>query len=172
MNYRYLKINSPNLIIEAIKLIGTKEIVGTSHNQVIIKWAKELELEKIYTSDEIPWCGLFVAIVCKRAGKEVVLNPLWAKNWLKFGTHEPVAMLGDILVFERDSGGGHVGFYVGEDIDCYHVLGGNQGNMVSVVRILKTRCIGIRRPIWKIAQPKSVRVIKLEKTGEISQNEA
>ena len=36
-------------------------------------------------------------------------------------------MLGDILTFKRN-GGGHVGLYVGEDKDCYHVLGGNQGN--------------------------------------------
>jgi uncharacterized protein (TIGR02594 family) len=171
MNYNYLKTNSPNIIVEAIKYIGIKEILGKQHNPIIMQWAKELGLQNVYTSDEIPWCGLYVAIVCKRADKEVVINPLWARNWLKFGTKQPIAMLGDILVFERGSGG-HVGFYVGEDSECYHVLGGNQGNMVSVTRILKTRCIGIRRSKWKIAQPTSVRTIALGKTGEISTNES
>ena len=171
MNYNYLKTNAPNIITEAIKYIGTKEIIGKQHNPIIMQWAEELGLQNVYTSDEIPWCGLYVAIVCKRADKEVVVNPLWARNWLKFGTKQAVAMLGDILVFSRGTGG-HVGFYVGEDSECYHILGGNQGNTVSVTRILKTRCLGIRRPKWKIAQPTSVRIIKLSKTGPISHNEA
>ncbi len=28
---------------------------------VIMDWAKELKLDKVYTADEIPWFGLFVA---------------------------------------------------------------------------------------------------------------
>jgi len=171
MNYNYLKTNSPNIITEAIKYMGIQEVLGKDHNPIIMQWADELGLRKTYTSDEIPWCGLYVAIVCKRAGKEVVVNPLWARNWLKFGTKQAIAMLGDILVFSRDTGG-HVGFYVGEDAECYHVLGGNQSNKVSVTRIRKIRCIGIRRSKWKIAQPATVRVIALNSTGVISNNEA
>lgn len=171
MTYNYLKKNSPNIIIEAIKHIGIQEILGKDHNPKILQWAEELGLKKTYTNDEIPWCGLYVAIVCQRTDKEVVANPLWARNWLKFGTKQTIAMLGDLLIFERGSGG-HVGFYVGEDDDCYHVLGGNQGDKVSVTRIRKIRCLGIRRPKWKISQPDSVRVIALGKVGLISQNEA
>ncbi len=171
MSYNYLKTSAPKLIQEAIKYIGIQEILGKEHNPKIMQWADELGLGKVYTNDEIPWCGLYVAIVCKRANKEVVVNPLWARNWLKFGTKQPTAMLGDILVFSRGSGG-HVGFYVGEDADCYHVLGGNQGDKVCVTRILKTRCLGIRRPKWKFSQPDSVRVIALGKEGVISKNEA
>lgn len=171
MSYNYLKTFAPKLIEEAIKYMGIQEILGKDHNPIIMQWAEELGLRKTYTSDEIPWCGLYVAIVCKRANKEVVKDPLWARNWLKFGTKQAVAMLGDILVFSRGTGG-HVGFYVGEDNECYHVLGGNQSNKVGVTRILKTRCIGIRRPKWKIAQPESVRVIKLSNKGIISTNEA
>ncbi len=171
MSYNYLKTFAPKLIEEAIKYMGIQEILGKEHNPKIMQWAEELGLKNVYITDEIPWCGLYVAIVCKRAGKEVVVNPLWAKNWLKFGTKQAVAMLGDILVFSRDTGG-HVGFYVGEDADCYHVLGGNQSNKVSVTRIRKIRCIGIRRSKWQIAQPASVRVIALNSNGIISNNEA
>ncbi len=171
MTYNYLKSNSPNVIDEAIKYLGIQEVLGKEHNPIIMQWADELGLRKIYTNDEIPWCGLYVAIVCKRADKEVVTNPLWARNWLKFGTKQPTAMLGDILVFSRGTGG-HVGFYVGEDKDCYHVLGGNQGDKVCVTRVRKLRCIGVRRPKWKIAQPKSVRVITLGNNGIISEDEA
>jgi uncharacterized protein (TIGR02594 family) len=164
--------NSPKVIAEAVKLYGTKEIVGKQHSKEILSWAKELSLEKTYTNDEIPWCGLFTAIVVKRAGFDVVKSPLWARDWLNFGTSQKTAMLGDVLVFTRPGGGGHVGFYVGEDDSCYHVIGGNQSNMVNTTRILKSRCIGIRRCNWKVAQPKNVRIIKLAATGSVSTNEA
>jgi uncharacterized protein (TIGR02594 family) len=114
---------------------------------------------------------LYASIVVKRAGFDVVKDPLWARNWNNFGTKQDVAMLGDVLVFVRD-GGGHVGFYVGEDATCYHVLGGNQSNMVNTTRILKSRCIGIRRCDWKVSQPSSVRVMELAANGAVSTNEA
>lgn len=175
MNYDYLKKETaPQVFVQAYKLIGTKEIIGTIHNKVILGWAKDLGLEKIYTNDEIAWCGLFMAIVCKRAGLETNITPresLWALNWNKFGTKQSVAMFGDVLTFKRN-GGGHVGIYVGEDDICYHVLGGNQSNMVNITRIEKKRCTGIRRTAWKVKQPSNVRVIKVNASGFISQNES
>ena len=50
-----------------------------------------------------------------------------------------------MLVFERD-GGGHVGFYVGEDGTHYHVLGGNQDDAVSIAKIAKSRLVASRWP--------------------------
>ena len=171
--YKWLeKEVSPKVIAEAIKLYGTREIVGKEHSKEILSWAKELGMEKTYTNDEIPWCGLFAAIVVKRAGFTPVVNPLWARNWNQFGTLQKTAMFGDVLVFTRPGGGGHVGFYVGEDATCYHVIGGNQSNMVNTTRLLKSRCIGIRRCPWKISQPSNVRVVKLASIGNISTNEA
>lgn len=119
-------------------------------------------------------CGLFLAEICKRAGLVTNLTPkesLWALNWSKFGTKQPVAMLGDVLTFKRN-GGGHVGLYVGEDDVCYHILGGNQSNMVNITRIEKSRLNSIRRTNWKLKQPINVRVIKLESNGIISKNES
>jgi uncharacterized protein (TIGR02594 family) len=171
MKYSELKtIKSPKILIEAIKLFGTREIVGPQHNPVIISWAEELGLKKVYTADEIPWCGLFIGICVKKAGKEIVKNPLWARDWSNWGTKTDVAMLGDVLVFSRGSGG-HVGLYVGEDAKAYHVLGGNQGNQVSVVRIDKKRCIAIRRTTWTAAQPKEVKQVFLDAKGNLSTNE-
>jgi uncharacterized protein (TIGR02594 family) len=175
MSYSYLnKEASPQILVQAKMLLGTKEIVGTINSDVIMGWAKDLGLEKIYTSDEIAWCGLFIAEVCRRAGLETNLTPkqsLWALNWSKFGTKQSIAMLGDILTFKRN-GGGHVGIYVGEDEKCYHILGGNQSNMVCVTRIEKLRLNSIRRTDWKLKQPSNVRVIKLESNGVISKNES
>ena len=175
MNYDYLKKEkSPQILVQAMALIGTKEIVGTINSKTIMGWAKEIGIEKIYVNDEIAWCGLFMSYVCHKAKVEAGITPkegLWALNWNKFGTVQKVAMLGDILTFKRN-GGGHVGIYVGEDDTCYHVLGGNQSNMVNITRIEKTRCAGIRRTPWKIAQPDSVRAVAVNSSGFISKNEA
>lgn len=175
MNYDYLKKeNAPQVLVQARALIGTKEIIGKIHNKEILKWAKELGLEKVYTADEIAWCGLFICYCAKKAGLEINMTnreSLWALNWNKFGTRQKVAMLGDVLTFSRN-GGGHVGIYVGEDETCYHVLGGNQSNMVNITRLEKTRLSQIRRTNWKISQPDNVRVVKLTSTGFISKNES
>lgn len=167
--YQYLKDPSnPLIVIEGVKLFGIKEFPGNIHNPEILLWATELGI--LYDRDEIPWCGLLMAIVCKRANKEIPRSPLWALNWQHFGEKADVPMLGDVLVFKR-KGGGHVGIYVGEDKDCYHVLGGNQGDKVSVVRIKKDRLFAARRPKWKVSQPLSVRPIILSSIGTISGNE-
>jgi uncharacterized protein (TIGR02594 family) len=172
MSYTWLKEEkSPKILIEAIKHIGTKEIVGKQHNKKILAWAEAIGLKSVYTNDEIPWCGLFIAYCCHAQGLDVVKHPLWALNWNKFGNVAQVPMLGDVLTFTRN-GGGHVGIYIGEDTTCYHVLGGNQNNQVNVMRIEKSRLSQARRTAWKIAQPSNVRVVKLETKGEISQNEA
>jgi uncharacterized protein (TIGR02594 family) len=172
MSYDFLKSEtSPKLLVEAVKLLGTKEVVGKQHNPVILGWAKEVGLQKVYTADEIPWCGLAIAYACHKAGVEVVDKPLWALSWANYGTKVSEPMLGDILTFTRD-GGGHVGIYVGEDKDCYHVLGGNQGNAMSVSRIVKSRLYQARRTKWKVAQPANVRKVILSAKGAISQNEA
>jgi hypothetical protein len=62
-----------------------------------------------------------------------------------------------VLVFQRP-GGGHLGFYVGEDERAYHVLGGNQGDCVSITRIAKDRCIAIR---WPSGQPVNGKPVKM-----------
>jgi uncharacterized protein (TIGR02594 family) len=171
MNYNWLKEEkSPKLLVEAVKHIGVKEIVGSKHNPVILEWAGAVGLKSIYTNDEIPWCGLFIAYCAHSAGLQVVERPLWALNWAKYGNKVDEPMLGDILTFKRN-GGGHVGIYAGEDATHYHVLGGNQNNSVSVTRIAKSRLHQARRTAWKVAQPANVRKVFLEAKGTITTNE-
>ena len=170
MNYNWLKQETgPRILVNAVSLIGTREIIGKNHNPIILSWAIELGL-KAYTNDEIYWCGLFIAYCAHKAGVQVVDSPLWALNWAKYGTKVDTPMLGDVLTFKRD-GGGHVGLYVGEDRTHYHVLGGNQSNQVNVMRIAKSRLHQARRTAWKIAQPSNVRVVNLSSQGIISNNE-
>lgn len=163
---------APRMLVEALKLYGTKEVPGPRHSDTIMGWGKEVGLSSIYSNDEIPWCGLFMAVVAKRATWDVPKNPLWARNWLNFGVPVKTPMLGDVLVYERGSGG-HVGIYVGEDADEYFTLGGNQSNTVNISRMAKSRLLGARRPKWRIAQPANVRRITLTGSGTpVSTNEA
>lgn len=160
---------SPRMIVEALRLTGTREMAGDGNNPVILEWAKECGIRG-YNADAIPWCGLFVAVVAKRAGKPIPKNPLWARNWIEWGaTSSPE--LGAVMVFSRGSGG-HVGLYVAEDDDCYHVLGGNQGDSVSIARIDKARRLACRA-MYTIGKPRNVRAIRVMDGGnEVSKNEA
>lgn len=164
----------PRTIQEAMRLYGTAEVVGKGSNKTIIGWRDELNLAGVkidgYSDDDIPWCGLFAAIVAHRAGKTVVKDPLWARNWANFGTKSPVPSLGDCLVFGRE-GGGHVGWYVAEDATAYHVLGGNQSNKVCITRVLKSRLLACRRPAYN-NMPASVKPYRVAGTGSLSKNEA
>lgn len=160
----------PLLIQQAMKYLNVAEIKGPASNDVIMRWAKHLGLEKTYTNDDIAWCGLFVAYVVKRSGREPIDSPLWARHWSSWGLPAPTPSLGDILVFRRNVGG-HVGFYVAEDKDAYHVLGGNQGNRVSIVRIEKKRLITARRPVYTKA-PATAKPYLVSAKGTLSTDEA
>jgi uncharacterized protein (TIGR02594 family) len=164
---------APKMLVEALTVYGTKEVPGPIHNKLIMGWAQELKIEKVYVSDEIAWCGLLMAILALKAGKQMPFTPtgaLWALNWKKFGQEVKVAMLGDVIVFKRP-GGGHVGLYIGEDDTTYHILGGNSSNKLMIVRILKSRMVAIRRPFYNV-QPSNIRVIRLNENGPISVNES
>lgn len=166
------KETGPKMLVEALKLFGTHEMAGEANSPVIMAWAAELGLKggSAYSGDNIPWCGLFMAVVAHRAGKEIPGGPLWALNWAKFGTAALQPMLGDVMVFKRD-GGGHVSMYVGEDADAFHCLGGNQSDQVCITRIERGRLFAARRPVYS-QQPQNVRTILRAKTGALSTNEA
>ncbi len=161
------------LLVEARALFGVTETPGAASTAQIMAWAKEVGLDKTYPDDGTAWCGLFAAVVAKRAGWDVVGGPLWARNWATFGRKVEVAdaALGDVLVFSRQTGG-HVGFYVGEDAGYFHVLGGNQSDAVTITRVARSRCIAVRRPKWKTAQPAGVVKKHLQANGAVSTNEA
>lgn len=174
----------PRTISQGVKLLGVQEVVGRGSNRTIMSWRDILNgaapaglpIVKGYSDDDIPWCGLLVAfIIYLRRGdvNEVVANPLWAANWSKYGegvANQNQPCLGDVLVFKRPNGN-HVGFYIAEDATHFHVLGGNQGNKVSIIRIAKNRCWAVRRTRYQ-SMPASVKPYHVKATGLISTNEA
>ncbi len=170
--YQWLsKEKGPRILIEGLNTYGVAEKLGSGSNPTILKWAEDVGLDRVYKDDSTAWCGLWMAYVAKQAGWDDPYNPLWARNWLNFGTPQKQAALGDVLVFSRGNSG-HVGLDVGEDSTAYHVLGGNQSDQVSIKRVAKNRLLGIRRCPWRINQPSNVRVVKLSANGSLSTNEA
>lgn len=140
----------PAWLTAARAKLGTREAAGSANSATILGWAKRLGtkvLGMVYNADSVPWCGLFVATCMQEVGIATAPIAVRAKSWATWGLRlrpERVAP-GAVLVFERE-GGGHVGFYVGEDVNAYHVLGGNQGDRVCITRIAKERCVAIRWP--------------------------
>lgn len=129
--------------------IGVREIPGARHNPTIMGWIRALgsRLGVTVRDDETPWCGTFAAWCMTQADLTPPKIAVRASSWGTWGRELLNPRTGCVLVFRR-SGGGHVGFYVGEDRTHYHVLGGNQGNAVSVMRLEKARLIdgGMRWP--------------------------
>ncbi|MBB3359188.1 MULTISPECIES: TIGR02594 family protein [unclassified Novosphingobium] len=172
--YRWLATLKPlpRMLREGLALIDTAEQAGPASNPVILAWAAEIggDVARAYRADSTAWCGLFMALVAQRAGKPLPANPLWALNWARFGGAAAQPMLGDVLVFQR-SGGGHVGLCVAQDEAAYHVLGGNQGDRVSIARIARHRLYAARRPDYRI-MPTTVRAYGVAECGTLSTNEA
>jgi uncharacterized protein (TIGR02594 family) len=168
-------LKAPKQIVEAFRHYGELEKKGSGNNPEIIRWAREVggKVADVYKADSIPWCGLFAALVIQRSrgAREVVKDPLWALNWGTYGVKSDKPMFGDVLVFVRN-GGGHVGFYIAEDDECFHVLGGNTSDSVSISRIAKSRLYQARRPDYKIGQPKEVKKYFMQAAGAVTTNEA
>lgn len=167
-------LDDPSLVWfhEARRLIGTREEPGRGNNPEILDWATDKGIP--YGSDDIPWCGLFVAhCITSTLDREPIPSaPLSARAWGRFGIPtEPTP--GAVMVFWRKSPGsglGHVGFYAGQDGSAYRILGGNQSNSVSLTWIAQDRLVGARWPSTIPAPiPKTVKVARNE---TLSWNEA
>jgi uncharacterized protein (TIGR02594 family) len=157
---------------EAQHLMGTKEVRGSGSNREILDWAKDLEIH--YPSDDIPWCGLFVAhcVGTTLPQESLPANPLGARQWERFGdSTQP--RVGAVMVFWRISphdGRGHVGFYVGEDDGAYQILGGNQSDNVSLTWLSKSRFVSAHWPTSAAAL--TSHAVMKERNEGLSSNEA
>ena len=128
----------------ARSFIGTKEILGPDSNPVIIGWLTKLKAW--WREDATPWCGVFAAHCMQEDGYAYPKEYYRAKEWLTWGENLPQPMYGCIVVFTR-TGGGHVGFCVGKDTSGrLLILGGNQGDKVSIAPFDMNRVAGYRMP--------------------------
>jgi uncharacterized protein (TIGR02594 family) len=161
-------VKDPEWLAYARKFLDLREIPGSQHNPVILDWL--MKLRAWWRDDETPWCGVYVAHCMATFG--IPLPQYWmrARDWLNWGTKLEFPTIGCVVVFSRDKGG-HVGFVVGRSIDGHlMVLGGNQGNRVSIAPIDNSRVLGYRWPLQKVLAIVTLPIVTSD--GKISSNEA
>ena len=94
------------------------------------------------------WCAAFVNATLKQAGMEGTGSNM-ARSFLDWGQEVSEPQRGDLAVFTRgDPNGpfGHVGFFDGYNEDgTLRILGGNQGDSVSIASYSPDDLLGFRR---------------------------
>lgn len=134
---------------------GVSEVSGTVDNPQIVAM---LKLDADWPEhDETPWCSAFVNYVAFLCGLERT-ESLMARSWLRCGEPSGDWAVRDgfvIAILQRGSGAqpgpdvldapGHVGFVESIDNHGVWLIGGNQGNAVSLRRYPHNRVLGYRR---------------------------
>jgi len=99
------------------------------------------------SNDETAWCSAFVNW-CLLMASFPGTGKANARSWLDWGgVTLDFPVYGCVVVLwrgSRDGWLGHVGFFVGMQGDNLLLLGGNQGNAVSVRPYSKVRVLGMR----------------------------
>lgn len=162
-------MTEPKYLTYARSFIGQREIGATNKAPFIFNMAKKLNVLWLYGQ---PWCGMFVADCLDKFKYPIPKHFYRAKAWLDYGTEIDEPCHGCIVIFDR-KGGGHVGFAVGKDnAGNLLVLGGNQGNAVSIAKfnIKDRKPVGYRLPqgYWLPKSP----LLTLSSVAEVSENEA
>lgn len=138
----------------AQRFIGVREIAGQMDNPQIMAM---LRLDNSWPQhDEVGWCSAFANYVCwlLRLPRS---KSLMARSWLGVGSAIEIGEAMpeyDVVVLNRAGGPqdpavleapGHVGFYAGHSGGLVSVLGGNQGNAVSIAQFKAELILGLRR---------------------------
>lgn len=132
----------PPWVEEGSRWLGLAEIPGTNDAPFLRRWQAALGVSWLGAA---PWCGTFVAHCMKSAGVTPPRAFYRAKAWLDWGLEVDEPLLGSIVVYDR-VGGGHVGIVVGQYPPLgLSVLGGNQGDQVSIA-VFDRRPVGYRWP--------------------------
>lgn len=160
------RLLEPQWVAIGRTLIGLREIPGSRHHPTIVSfWRYATWLR----TDEDAWCGGFAMHCLDKAGLPFPKLYPSAGAWAKYGVAcQP--QVGAIGVKSR-VGGNHVFFIVGQSSDgkYFKALGGNQGNSVSIVDILKTDVRAIR---WPTGVPQPMLALPRMARGVISTREA
>lgn len=125
------------------------ELPGAAQHP-FIQWCHMLSGMGHDAADEVPWCSSFVNAIAWQLRLPRSKSAA-ARSWLTIG--ETVSGVNfssvgyDIVVLKRGTSptSGHVGFYAGSTGQSVSVLGGNQGNTVSVAHFQLADLLSIRR---------------------------
>lgn len=139
-------MDQPPWLAAAWAELGQQEIAGGADNRRILALFRDAGHPEI-AHDETAWCAAYVGACLERSGISGTAS-LMARSFLSWGHKIDSGRLGAVAVFSRgsDPALGHVGFLVGENGDGLYVLGGNQGDAVSVQRFDRALLLGLRWP--------------------------
>lgn len=130
--------------LQASPILDTaKQYIGLHEKYNNIKLIKSLDLKiNPYLT---PWCAAFVNSILKKNNIKGTKSNL-ARSFLRFGVKTNSPKKGDIVILKRgkSSWEGHVGFFVKQTKTHVYLLGGNQGNKVSIKAYSKHRLLGYR----------------------------
>jgi uncharacterized protein (TIGR02594 family) len=165
----------PPWLANARGYMGMREIVGPRDNPEIVDLWKKAQVPGV-NDDETPWCAAFVSAVLEEVGIRSQRTG-WARGYQKWGEALPGPAVGAIVVFSRGPNAGHVGIVLGRDqAGNLMVIGGNQGNAVSVApfspqRAPKGRVLGYRWP-QGVDRQASSKLPLVNSNGRLSSDEA
>lgn len=138
--------NEPWMAI-ARHLLGAREIAGNTDNPLIVEMFR-LSGHKGVKDDETAWCAAFVGACLALSGFGGTKR-LNARSYLNFGQRLSQPRPGCIVVLWRGSPNaetGHVGFFDHVSNGRIYLLGGNQGDAVSIQGYPEGRLLGYRWP--------------------------
>lgn len=136
-----------SLISTALSQYGVKEIRGSKDHPQIVNYFTSLGFDGAKFKDETAWCSAFASWVAKQAGYEHS-SKLTARSWLTVGTSSNNPQPGDVVILWRESPNswkGHVAFLIKESKRYVYLLGGNQGNSVSIKAYPKNKVLDYRK---------------------------
>lgn len=138
------KPGDPPWLAIAVAELGVKEYPGNGENPRIVEYLRSTNLSAPDSArDETPWCSAFANWCVEKAGFEGT-DSAWARSWLNWGVELNKPQRGCIVVLQREVNKGHVGFFLGKTSSGIRLLGGNQGNAVSVATFAKSNLLGYR----------------------------
>ncbi len=145
-------MDQPKWMVEAWRLLGEREVAGRRDNPDIVALYRDAGHPKI-DNDEVAWCAAFAGACLVRAGVSGTRS-LMARSYLKWGVALSEGRLGAVTVLTRGANPayGHVGFWIGETRSRVILLGGNQGDAVSVSAFDRGRLLGFRWPTENASQ--------------------
>lgn len=144
---RLTAASEPRWLTLARSHMGMHEGAGAADNPAVLRLYARVGHPEV-KHDATPWCAAFVGGMLADAG-EGFMPTLSARDYMKWGQPLAAPRLGCVVVLWRDSREsykGHVGFFVGRRAGKVLLLGGNQGDRVSIAEFPEERVLGYRWP--------------------------